>query len=153
MAKSELSTSDTEALAMQKLDQKARAELDPTDPENFNIVKGMPLPEGFVNPELGKEGRCCLDIAGNYDPEWSQVKIQKTREKQRDPQTFPLGKRWAVYLDTWTDVPPDVLISLGDAIEIHHESTFTDDSVKLGVHPETTPIPRQRFFWMHIKSA
>lgn len=153
MAKSGLSAAEKEALAMKELDQEALAELDPNNPDNFNIVAGKPIPSGFKNPEPGQVGRFCLDLEGNYNPRWVQLKIDKTREKQRDPQTFPLGKRWGIPLDKWVDAPPEVIIALQDAIETHHETTYSDDSVKLGIHPEIMPIERKRFFWSVIASA
>jgi len=154
MNKSELSPTEVEALAIKRADKRSRAELNPNDPENFNIVRGRPLPEGFVNKPLGKEGRFCLDTEGRYNPEWSQLKIDKIRDKQRDPQSFPLiPKRYGIPLDTWVDAPPEVIISLQDAIETHYDTTYTDDSVTLGVHPKVVPRERKRFFWDMIKSA
>ena len=154
MTNSTLSPKELERLAIQDADKLARAELNPLDPENFNITKGKPLPDDFVNPPLGQDGHHCTDLSGGYQPEWSQLIIYKNKDKQADPVTFPLGgNRFGIPLDRWVDAPPEILISLGDAIETEHRSTFSDDLVRLGEDVETLTIERRRFFWDHKKSA
>jgi hypothetical protein len=88
---------------------------------------GQPLPRGFKNPPCGTPGHYCLDLKGNYNPEWVQVKIQKRDSQQaerqvfgcralkRDPETkLPkvVGGRWSVQTDVWADAPPYVLAAL-----------------------------------------
>jgi len=154
MTKSTLTPKELEQLALQDTDKMARAELNPADPANFNIHAGQPMPADFVNPPVGQDGHHCVDLAGLYQPSWSQLIIYKNRDKQADPVLFPLGgNRYGVPLDTWCDAPPEVLISLSDAIETEHRSNFTDDLVRLGEEVKSSTISRRRFFWDHKKSA
>lgn len=154
MNKSTLSPKELEALALQDVDKAARAELDPSDPANYNIHAGQPIPADFVNPPVGQDGHHCVDSGGLYDPDWEQLIIYKNKDKQADPVLFPLGGNiYAVPLDKWCDAPPEVMISLGDAIETEHRSNFSDDLVRLGEEVQSSTIERRRFFWDHKKSA
>jgi hypothetical protein len=154
MTKSTLSPKELEQIVVKESDRMARAELDPADPTNYNIHKGMPLPADFVNPPVGEDGHHCVDRGGNYQPDWKQLIIYKNRDKQADPVSFPLGgNRYAVPLDVWVDAPPEILISLNDAEETEHRSNFSDDLVRLGTDVQSTKITRRRFFWAEKASA
>ena len=153
MAKSGLSQAENEALATQHADQRALAQLDPGHRDNFNIVEGKPLPEGFTNPPLGKAGHLCIDRAGAYRPDWCQVIIKQIYDHQQDPQPFPLGVTINVPLAEWCDVPPEVVHSLESAVETHHEFNATPEQINMGQHPEHKVTTIERFFWNHHESA
>lgn len=122
--------------------------------EDFNIIKGRPLPEGFENPPIGDPEHLCLDNGGLYDPTWVQVNILAAYDKQVNPQDFPLaGVTYQVSLDTWTDVPPGVLESLKSAVEVHHDYETKPGMIALGEHPQHRRISRQRFQYHWLPSA
>jgi len=132
--------------------------IDPTDRDNFNVKPGYPLPEGFENPPLSTEeneeyGHLCLDRAGNYQPLWCQLRIDKIHDKQIDPQPFPLGTNYQVPLDTWVDAPPEVIESLRSAVEVHHEHNIKPGDIELGRQATHKETKRRRFVWHSIKSA
>jgi len=52
-----------------------------------------------------------------------------------------------------TDVPPEVLISLQDAVETRHETNFKPGNVALGVETKTQTYPVQRFMFNSLPSA
>lgn len=154
MAKTELSAAEIEALALKDADKAKRAELDPNDPLNFNITPGYALPEGFENPPCGEDGHFCVDTEGRYQPDWYAVRINRVRDSDADPVIFPLmGNRYAVPMDVWCDVPPEIVISMTDAVEVDHRSNFDENTVRLGVKVENRTVKRQRFFWHEKKSA
>jgi len=153
-SKTDLTQKEVEALASQELAREARTKLDPSDPTNFNIHKNHPLPEDFENPPIGDPGHFCIDRAKNYRPDWVQLNIMKNRDKQIDPVVFPLGGNiYEVPLDRWVDAPPEILISLKDAVETEHLTNWDSNKVRLGEEIETSTITRRRFFWETFPSA
>ena len=153
MTKSTLTQAEREELTQQELDKAARVELDPKNPANYNIFAGKPLPEEFENPPLGEPGHHCVDLGGLYNPEWFQIRIEKIHDKQPDPVDFPLGRNWQIPLNRWVDAPPEVKVSLTDAIETHHEMNATAGQIALGDHPERVETKRRRFIWQYYPSA
>ena len=120
--------------------------------DNFNIVAGKPLPDGFENPPCGKEGHLCVDQIGNYQPEWSQLKIEKRFDHDQDPLVFGGAQPYSVPLDEWVDAPPRLLESLKSAVETTHTSNVRDQ-IKLGTPSVVKKTERRRFVWDHMKSA
>ena len=149
----EMTTIELERLALADSEVAEEAALDPSHPGNFNIAKGMKLPEEFENPPCGEEGHFCLDQGGFYNPTWTQLMIEKIYDKQVDPQVFPLSSRWLIPLDKWVDAPPEVIESLRSAVEIQHRSNVRPGEIILGQEIENTQIERRRFVWRSIQSA
>lgn len=147
------SAKENEEAILADLEKETELELDPTHPDNFNIVHGRPLPEGFENPPKGDPGHFCLDRGGYYMSDWVQIEIQSVHDKQTDPQLFPLSSTWAVPLDTWCDVPPEVLESLVSAVETRHTSTAKPGTIDVGEEIVMTSKQRKRFAWSMMPSA
>jgi hypothetical protein len=140
-------------IASERLAEQDGDNVDRGNRENFRIKAGSPLPEKFINPPCGEDGHLCVDQGGVYRPDWSQLMLFRLHEGQADPQTFPLGSRWRVPLEKWVDVPPEVMVSLGDAVETHHRMDFMPGDILLGkpaVHSETK---RRRFQYDTKRSA
>lgn len=135
------------------MDEEDSGNIDRTDRNNFKIRDGAKLPEKFINAPKGDPRHLCVDNGGVYRKDWVQVYIFKQHEGQRDPQPFPLGTTWLVKLNQWTDVPPEVLISLQDAVETRHETNFKPGNVALGVETKTNEYPVQRFMFNSLPSA
>jgi len=152
MAKEQAPESDLEKSVMRELNGQPASTLDPTDRSNFNLVKGKPIPDVFQNPPCGEDGHLCVDLGGNYQPDWYQLMIEKMYEHQEDPQPFPLGTLYSVNLDAWTDVPPEIIESLKSAVEEHHSMNATAGQIVLGQHPERTTFKRKRFVYHAMKS-
>jgi hypothetical protein len=140
-------------IAQERLAEQDGDNVDRGNRENFRIKAGSKLPEKFVNPPCGDDNHLCVDMGGVYHPDWSQLMLFRLHEGQADPQTFPLGSRWKVPLEKWVDVPPEVMVSLGDAVETHHRMDFMPGDIMLGkpaTHSETT---RRRFQYDTKRSA
>lgn len=140
-------------IASERLAAQDGDDVDRSNRENFRIKAGSPLPEKFINPPCGDDGHLCVDRGGIYRPDWSQLMLFRLHEGQADPQTFPLGSRWKVPLEKWVDVPPEVMVSLNDAVETHHRMDFMPGDILLGkpaVHSETK---RRRFQYDSKPSA
>ena len=128
--------------------------LDMSDHGNFNIKNGYPLPNDFINPPFGDEKHLCVDLAGNYNKKWFQLLLERTHDRQQNPQPFPLGGReWRVYLDTWCDVPPEIIESLKKAVETHHSYNRKPQEVEVGIDHGHTTVERKRFNYDKIPSA
>ena len=135
-------------------DETEEGTLDMSDPGNFNIKHGKPLPAEFVNPPFGDERHLCVDIAGNYNNTWFQLNLERVHDRQQNPQPFPLGGReWRVHLDTWCHVPPEIIESLKKAVETHHSYNRKPQEVEVGVDHGHTTVERRRFSYEKIKSA
>ncbi len=152
-SKGDLSAAENQRLAMADLDAAEAAVLDANDRDNFNITMGKPIPPEFNNPPCGKEGHLCTDIAGNYAPTWYSLIIYRTHDYQQNPQPFPLERTWDIHLDTWCDVPPDVIESLKKAVETHHEVHRAPQDVERGIERPNKKTERRRFHSEHVKSA
>jgi len=147
---------ENEAAILSELEKEQEMGLDPTHPDNFNIVPGKPLPEGFENPPCGEEGHFCLDTAGCYQPDWMQLYLERVYDKQIDPQVFPLSSTWLVYLETWVDVPPEVIESLRSAVETVHRTNVRPGVIPIGAPDgeiEMKSHTRRRFHWRSYPSA
>ena len=94
-------------------------EPNPNVREDWNIVPGKPLPEGFINPDIGTYGHLCIDHMGRYNPEWSQLIINQMEDHQRNPHTFniPQEGKFNVHLNTWCDAHPGIIEAISSAIE------------------------------------
>lgn len=128
-------------------------EADPGNPELFNFAAGRPLPEGFENPPCGDYGHRCVDRDGRYQPDWTQLFIEKIVDHQNDPQPLSCLPKYLVPLETWVDVPPSVMKSLESAVQTHHEHVAKPGDIILGVKTEHKEIKRSRFHWKEIRSA
>lgn len=126
---------------------------EPSNPDGFNFEPGRPLPAGFENPPCGDPGHVCTDPAGNYQPDWVQLLLEKVHDRQQNPQPFNLGSRYLVPLDTWVDAPPVIIESLLSAVEERHELNATEGQILLGVRPEHKVVKRKRFHWQSMPSA
>lgn len=128
-------------------------EIKGTPEDDFIFKAGRPLPPGFENPPCGDPDHKCVDLAGNYRPEWDQIMIEKIYDKQADPQVFPGPNTYAVYLDTWTDCPPQIKAALESAIETQHSRNANQRHIALGEHPKHKTVERRRFVWRAMPSA
>lgn len=139
--------------ATKALGQKDADDIDRRNRSNFRIRDGAVLPEKFINGDPGEDDHLCVDNAGIYHKDWFQVYIIEQHEGQENPQPFYLGSIIRVPLEKWVDVPPEVIQSLKDAVEIHHRLDFKPGDIVAGrpaVHEQTT---RRRFNWDHKRSA
>jgi len=113
----------------QELKQRAKSVEAPTPDELLQgIKKGKPLPEGFKNPPCGNPQHRCLDSKGHYVPDWSQLLLRKPQGCNADKEFFSLtghGQMRVPY-DKWVDVPPWLVVVLGDAIETHYKRNVDD---------------------------
>lgn len=140
-------------IAQERLREQDGDDVDRTNRENFQIKPGKKLPEKFINAPCGDEKHLCVDQAGVYQPTWTQLKIYRMHEGQRDPQPFNLGARWLVPLEKFVDVPPEVMTALRDAQETHHSLDFKPGDIALGRPATHSESSRRRFNWESIPSA
>lgn len=139
---------ENEAAALELVEREERIRKGEALPSDFNIVAGQPLPEGFENPPPGEPGHFCLDNGRRYNPEWKSVYLRKVHDRQRNPQDFPLlGRTWLVPLEQWCDVPPEVVISLQDAVEERHNRNPRPQDIALGIPTPHTVTKTPRFFY------
>lgn len=118
------------------------------------IIENNPLPDGFINPPGGQQGHYCLDGSKVYQPKWVQLLLPKIHEHQQDPQ--PVGccdKTYNVPLDTWVDVPMEVVTVLNDAVEGHHDFNPKPGQIALGQPTEYKSVSRPRFHTSVLPSA
>lgn len=144
---------ERERIAAERMAEQDGDNVDRGNRENFRIKAGSKLPEKFVNPPCGDDNHLCVDMGGVYRPDWSQLMLFRLHEGQADPQTFPLGSRWKVPLEKWVDVPPEVMVSLGDAVETHHRMDFMPGDILLGKPATHSETSRRRFQYDHKRSA
>jgi len=133
-----------------RLDEKglakaAKSALSEHEMEASQVIAGKPLPEGFVNPEIGKPGHYCLDPSGNYQPTWASLKIHKTGEDIPERQFFQNGKRhWRVQTGVWVDVPPEIINLLECMVleEVEMDFRTANPLMTGGVSKVVNKIPR-----------
>jgi hypothetical protein len=144
---------ERERIAAERMAEQDGDNVDRGNRENFRIKAGSKLPEKFINPPCGDDNHLCVDMGGVYRPDWSQLMLFRLHEGQADPQTFPLGSRWKVPLEKWVDVPPEVMVSLGDAVETHHRMDFMPGDILLGKPATHSETNRRRFQYDTKRSA
>jgi hypothetical protein len=147
IANERINTADAEFNA-DKVEEMSRR-----DRKNFNIRHGAKLPEKFINGEPGSTDHLCADGAGIYRKDWFQVIIYSQYPGQANPQEFHLGALWKVPLDTWVDVPPEIIESLNSAVETHHNMDFKPGDIIAGKPAVDVVTTRRRFVWDRIPSA
>lgn len=132
---------------------KFKSEKPERDPNE--IAEGRRLPEGFENPPCGTRGHRCIDFSGRYDPKgFVQLKIEKVREEQTDPQSFNCAdNHYNVPLGVWVDAPISIVNILDDAVETTYEQQPVHDAISRGTFPTTKVNERRRFMYYVLESA
>lgn len=127
-----------------------KPERDPSD-----IREGRKLPDGFDNPPCGTPGHRCLDFSGKYDPKgFVQLRIEKVREDQVDPQSFNCCDRhYEVPLGKWVDAPIEIINVLEDCVETVYEQAPVTDAIIRGTFPTVKASERRRFMYYALESA
>ena len=77
------SPAEMEADALKTIENDEKLAAVPQHPDNFNIVDGMPLPEGFENPPCGSFDHFCVGPDGLYRKDWFQIRPFCTASSSR----------------------------------------------------------------------
>ena len=108
-------------------------------PEKANLPEaGKKLPDGFVNPPIGKRGHLCLDPQGRYQPDWKSIKIHRTAQDMPDDLPFVCADNQPrlVRIGVWVDVPPDMADAVTSIEETVRSQNFDKGLLMSGDPPE-----------------
>lgn len=161
------------AAAAERADQAAKDAQDPSLPR-----PGKPLPEDFINPPCGDDRHLCVDLNGNYRPDWKQLLLMRATDQQAQTQFIAYGtkrnvrvkdpktgetrieprinrEKWYLRCDRWADVPPGVVRCLEDAQydEIQQDFDPAQDATLLPVSGAPKKIVTKRRFPFQVKAS
>ena len=97
----------------------------------FKFIPGKPLPDGFINPLPGEHLHRCVDLKGNYAPDWFAFFLRRDEGMQ---ERIPFGDgngKLTIRTGVWCDVPPHLVNRIASMYEEIKEMRPTRDPSQL----------------------